>query len=159
MQTFKGHQVLYFNSHHDNLSWLIPWVPDDIGFAWPSTSRWRHQMETFSALLTLCEENPPVTGGFPSQRPATRSFDVFFDLRLNKRLSKESWRRWFETPPCSLWRHSNDTWWLLRTPLSNGWKGKLNHQGLAILIQLSMNSLRPSSHSLAGLSTQSCFNQ
>ena len=25
------------------------------------------------------------------QRPVTRSFDVFFDLRLNKRLSKQSW--------------------------------------------------------------------
>ena len=34
---------------------------------------WRHQMETFSALLTLCEGNPPVTGGFPSQRTVTRS--------------------------------------------------------------------------------------
>ena len=41
-----------------------------------------------SALLALCDGNPPVTGGFPSQRPGTRSFDVFFDLRLNKRLSK-----------------------------------------------------------------------
>ena len=39
--------------------------------------RWRHQMETFSALLALCEGNPPVTGGFPSQRPVTRSFEVF----------------------------------------------------------------------------------
>ena len=45
-------------------------------------------METFSALLSLCEGNPPGTGGFPPQRPVTRSFDVFFDLRLNKRLSK-----------------------------------------------------------------------
>ena len=42
------------------------------------------QMETFSALLVLCA----VTGEFPSQRPVTRSFDVFFDLRLNKRLSE-----------------------------------------------------------------------
>ena len=33
------------------------------------------------ALLALCEGNPPVTGGFPSQRPVTRSFGVFFDLR------------------------------------------------------------------------------
>ena len=32
-----------------------------------------------------------------------RSFDVFFDLRLNKRLSKQARRRWFETLPCSLW--------------------------------------------------------
>ena len=44
----------------------------------------RHQMETFSALLDICAGNSPVTGEFPAQRPATRSFDVFFDLRLNK---------------------------------------------------------------------------
>ena len=37
-------------------------------------------METFSALLVLCPGNSPVTGEFPSQRPVTRSFDVFFDL-------------------------------------------------------------------------------
>ena len=30
------------------------------------------------------------TGEFPARRPVTRSFDVFFDLRLNKRLSKQS---------------------------------------------------------------------
>ena len=42
---------------------------------------WRHQMETFSALLALCVGNSPVTGGFPPQRQVTRSFDVFFDLR------------------------------------------------------------------------------
>ena len=41
-------------------------------------------METFSALLALCVGNSPVTGEFPAQRPMTRSFDVFFDLRLNK---------------------------------------------------------------------------
>ena len=38
---------------------------------------WRHQMETFSALLALCARNSPVTGDFPSQGPVTRSFDVF----------------------------------------------------------------------------------
>ena len=37
-------------------------------------------MENFSALLAFCEGNPPVTGGFPSQRPVTQSVDVFFDL-------------------------------------------------------------------------------
>ena len=63
-------------------------------------SWWRHQMETFSALLALCVGNSPVTGEFPSQRPKTRSFDVFFDLRPNKRLSKKSWGWWD-----SLWRH------------------------------------------------------
>ena len=50
--------------------------------------------------------NPPVTGGFPSQRPVTRSFDVFFDLRLFKRLSEQSRRWWFYTPLRSLWRTS-----------------------------------------------------
>ena len=55
---------------------------------------WRHQMETFSALLALCEGNSPGTGEFPSQRPVTRRFDVFFALCLNKRLSKQSRRRW-----------------------------------------------------------------
>ena len=68
---------------------------------------WRHQMETFSALLAVCEGNSLVTGEFPSQRPVTRSFDVFCDLRLNKRLSKQPWGWWFETPSRSLWRHCN----------------------------------------------------
>ena len=41
------------------------------------TSRWRHQIERFSALLALCAENSPVTGEFPAQKPVTRSFDAF----------------------------------------------------------------------------------
>ena len=68
---------------------------------------WRHQMKTFSALLALCRRNSPVTGEFPTQRPVTRSFDVFFDLRLDKRLSKQSWGWWFETPSRPIWRHCN----------------------------------------------------
>ena len=70
-------------------------------------SWWRHQMETFSALLAICAGNSPVPGEFPAQRSVTRSFDVFFDLRLNKRLSKQSWGWWFETLLRSLWRHRN----------------------------------------------------
>ena len=42
-------------------------------------------MKTFSALLAICAGNSPVPGEFPAQRPVTRSFDVLFDLRLNKR--------------------------------------------------------------------------
>ena len=42
-------------------------------FFW--TTWWRHQMETFFTLLALCEGNPPVTGGFPSQRSVLRSFE------------------------------------------------------------------------------------
>ena len=49
-------------------------------------------METFSALLAICTGNSPATGEFPSQRPVTQSFYVFIDLRLNKRLSKQSGR-------------------------------------------------------------------
>ena len=71
------------------------------------SSWWRHQMETFSALLAICAGNSPVPGEFPAQRPVTRSFDVFFDLRLNKRLSKQSWGWWFETLSRPLWRHRN----------------------------------------------------
>ena len=44
--------------------------------------RWRHQMDTFSASVALCSGDSPVTGEFPLQRPVARSFDVFFDLRL-----------------------------------------------------------------------------
>ena len=49
-------------------------------------------------------------GEFPTQRPVTRSFDVFFDLRLNKRLSKQPWGWWFETLSWSLWRQCNVAW-------------------------------------------------
>ena len=72
-------------------------------------SWWRHQMETFSALLAICAGNSPVTSEFPSQRPVMRSFDVFFDLRLNKRLSNKSRGWWSEKPSRSLWRHCNYT--------------------------------------------------
>ena len=50
------------------------------------------------------------TGEFPSQRPVTRSFDDFYDLWLNKQLSKQSWRQWFETPSCWLWCHCSGVW-------------------------------------------------
>ena len=64
-------------------------------------------MEALSALLAFCAGNSQVTGEFPSQRPVTRGFDVFFDLRLNKLLSKQSWGLWVETPSRALWRFRN----------------------------------------------------
>ena len=67
-------------------------------------------MESVSALLAICAGNSPVPGEFPAQRPVTRGFDVFFDLRPCKQLSKQSWGWWFETPSHSLWRHRNDIW-------------------------------------------------
>ena len=55
-------------------------------------------METFSALLAICAGNLLVTSEFPAQKAVTRSFDAFFDLRLNKRLGKQMWGWWFKTP-------------------------------------------------------------
>ena len=62
----------------------------DISWRGETNSRWRHKMESFSALLAIYEGNSPVTSEFPAQRPMTRGFGVFFVLRLNKLLSKQS---------------------------------------------------------------------
>ena len=88
---------------HQWVAYIWHWRRMGIFVAW-----WRHQMEAFSALRAICVGNSPVNGEFPSQRPVTRSFDVFFDLRLNKRLSKQSWGWWFETLSRQLWRHCNE---------------------------------------------------
>ena len=85
-----------------NLIWMIRKIPKPAFISW-----WRHQMETFSASLAICAGNSPVSGEFLAQRPVTRGFGVFFDLPLNKRLSKQSWGWWLETLSCSLWRQSN----------------------------------------------------
>ena len=58
-----------------------------------------------SALL--CSGNTPVADEFPSQRPVTRSFDIFFYLCLNNRLSKQSRDWWYQAPLRPLWRHCN----------------------------------------------------
>ena len=60
---------------------LVPVLMKQHWGIWVKSPFWSHQMETFSMLLALCEGNP---GGFPSQRPVTWSFDVFFDAHLNK---------------------------------------------------------------------------
>ena len=107
--------------------------PNDMHFAWPrfSTRGYRCPLQNgrnfhrscqptmhynimtssngniFRVTGPLCGEFTGP-GEFPTQRPVTRSFDVFFDLRLNKRLSKQPWGWWFETLSWSLWRHRND---------------------------------------------------
>ena len=75
--TYPGtpYQTCFLQSVYGRRWFRIPW--------------WRHQLETFSALLAFCKGNSPVTSEFPSQRPVTRSFDVFF-LRLNKQWNKQS---------------------------------------------------------------------
>ena len=79
--------------------------PFQLRYWWPFTPWWRHQMETFSAILAICAGKSPASGDFPAQRPVTRSFDVCFDLCLNKRLRKQSRVWWFDTLSPPLWRN------------------------------------------------------
>ena len=100
-------------SHRTGMAYLAFWAWWDHASLYQRASScsitwWRHPMEKFSALLAICAGNSPVTGEFPAQMPVTGSFDVFFDLRLNKRLRKHSWGWWFETPSHPLWRQRND---------------------------------------------------
>ena len=102
---------------------MFPWLSREfcpVLIVWPSghLSWWRHQMETSSALLALSAGNSSYT-----QRPVTWSFDVSFDLRLNKRLCKQSWGWWFQTPSRTVWRHHN--FGLLRCSSSLSNHGKL----------------------------------
>ena len=82
--------IIFLNNHRIHLYTKIPFFSRKKLPLWEATPCWRHQI-TFSALLALCAGNSPVTSEFPSQRPVTRSIDVFYGLRLNKRLSKQSY--------------------------------------------------------------------
>ena len=94
------------NTQHPNgayrWGWSLPSLVPKLTLPW-----WRHQMDTFSALLAPCAGNSSVTGEFPAQRPVTWSFDVFFYLCPNQLLSKQGRHQWFEMPSCLLWRHCN----------------------------------------------------
>ena len=82
---------------------------------------WRHHMETFLRYRPFVRgihwssvNSPPPPPPPPpphththTQRPMTLSFDIFFDLRRKKRLSKQSRHRWLETASYSLWRYCN----------------------------------------------------
>ena len=83
--TFKLYAVWAL---HCNCYNIQKWIHDDV-------IKWKHFPRYW----------PFVTGEYP---PVTRSFDVFFDVRLNKQLSKQCWGCWFETPSHPLWRHCND---------------------------------------------------
>ena len=74
--------------------------------------KWKHFPRYWPFVNSL------VPGEFPAQRPVTRRFDVFFDLRLNKRLSKQSQGWWFETQSRSLWRHRNEHALVVYVPLA-----------------------------------------
>ena len=80
------HNINVFKAYHDD---VIKW-------------------KIFPCNWPFVRGNPPMTGGFPSQRPVTWSFHAYFDLRLNKWLTKQPGRRRFDTPSRSVWRHCND---------------------------------------------------
>ena len=107
---------------------------------WP-ISWLRHQMEIFSALLAICAGNSPVPGEFPAQRPVTRSFDVFFDLRPNKRLSKQWWGWWFEMPLSPLRRHCNGIMGCFLLDINGLVQERLNSSTLAMELHLSCTNL------------------
>ena len=96
---------------------------------------WCHQMETFSALLALFAGNSPVTGEFPAQRPVTWSFDIFFDLRLDK--------RWVNNSEADGLRRHCAHYDVIVMALYRWLNAKLSHQ-YDFLMGIIINSLRPS---------------
>ena len=81
--------------------WYLQWqFPTSNKYVHDDVIKWKK----VSVLLAICAGNSP---GTLTQRPVTWSFDVFFDLRPNKRLSKQWWGWWLETPSSPLWRHCN----------------------------------------------------
>ena len=99
---FSINQAIQHSFNNQIKSILIKTCANTCGKSW-----WGHQVETFSELVALCAGNSPVTGKFPPRRPVTGSFEVFFDLHPNKRLCKQTIRRWFEIQSHSLWLHCN----------------------------------------------------
>ena len=117
-----------------------------------STACWVWDMMT-SSNGTIFRDTGPLCGEFtgpgefPAQWPVTSSFDVFFDLRLNKRLSKQPWGWWFETPSWSLWRQCNG---IAKTPTGcpavreksgkfQTWQKSGKSQGILLKVREKMN--------------------
>ena len=88
-------ECTWWHSEHQ-LQYILHWHDDVI--------KWKHFCRVTGHLGV---GNSPVTGEFPAQRPVTWSFGVFFYLPLNKCLSKQPRRWWFEMPSRTLWRHCN----------------------------------------------------
>ena len=111
----------------------LAWVANIGGFLYMMTSS---NGNIFRVTGPLCGEFAGP-GEFPTQRPVTRSFDVFCDLRHNKPLSKQPWGWWCETLSHSLWRHRNvwytkpadslkmNSWKSLANAYMRSWNGSL----------------------------------
>ena len=112
---FCGCWTLYDAVLVQTILWYIPW--------------WRHQMESFSALLALCAgiHRSPVNSPHKGQWRGALMFSLI--CALNKRFSKQSWGWWFKTPLRSLWRHCNaKVSWELSPRQLMGMKTRINFE-------------------------------
>ena len=113
---------------------------------------WRHQMETISALLAICAGNSPVTGEFHAQRSVTRSFDAFFDLRLNEgcvnKVEAGDLRRHRAHDDVIKWKHFPRYWPFVRgihrspvnSPHKGQWRGALMFNLICARINVWVNN-------------------
>ena len=75
---------------------------DSLGIVHDDVIKWKHFPRYWPFVRGIHRSSE-----FPVQRPVTRSFRVFFDLHPNKRLRKQWWGWWFETPSRPVWCHCN----------------------------------------------------
>ena len=96
--------------------------------------KWKYFPRYWPFVQGIHRSRREFTG--PAQRPVTWSFDVFFDLRPNKQLSKQWWGWWFETPSWSLWRHRNVKMWPRWVSIDS--QGCMCHKATAIALNYKM---------------------
>ena len=90
--------IYIYTSIHETILMTVCFKHDD-------AIKWKH-FPRYWPFVRGIDRSP---GNSPQKKPVTQSFDVFFDLRLNKRLSNQSWGWWFKTPSHPLWRHCNES--------------------------------------------------
>ena len=100
----RKRQALFVFDAHILCGWKYEYVN------WEDTHTSNVPITKSRPIIVMTLSNGIITGGYLSQRPVTRGFDAFFDLRLNKGLSKHSRHRWFETSSRSLWCQCNILW-------------------------------------------------
>ena len=108
---------------HDSLVVIIGCIFMNYTKIFSTVNRYTPKEDKISPMMTSSNGNifhvtGPLCGEFTGHRwiPHTKAsdaeFDVFYDMRLNKWLSKQAWGWWFETPSRSLWRHCNALDWV-----------------------------------------------
>ena len=110
---------LSLDMHYNEDHYYMDWRTVNTKVLTLKTRIWRQDMKMFSVFMMTSSNGNivRVTGHLcgeftgPRWSPRTKASDaelcVFFHLRMNKLLSKQSWGWWFEKPSVSLWRHCN----------------------------------------------------